>query len=1686
MASTDNNPEFLYHVTYLNRLNTIAEEGLLPNSRPSIGGMAYDGHRQGKVFLTEAGGIPFWIDRARTFAGNNSDEPVAEGYIPVVLRCPNRDLGSDEAGTADACANAYYSVESLSPEDLQVWVGNRWDNLEGMWVDPEMYSQYGDEEGYFVQDSPLWNPKLAASKPKVAHVRQDLSWLKSYLTMTPAQNGEELARRFVWLFCEYLRELPYIDNDVQMVDFEERLGEFDESAWASITPKMFEDFYQKMHHEAMREDSTDCPSFMHMSYEGVVKNQWLIHMTNEPNAICREGFRIGMDDLSRLGLTTAYTEAGKRGGYNFAFPTDKAKYAEGHYGKHAVMFHASGIEVYHYGDEENQIIFWGADARDIIPIYSGGGYWSLPDNAEGRPVFQSESLQTVVDWVIQNFAQYRKVIVKKASGKELRYKAAAMDKLAGSQIRIEKPGGMVRGEIISGEQFNDDWCIRLPYRKVAYLKLVAVEPDYRGKGLGAELVREFCQKAKNAGAEACLLEPIPHQDSPMTEDDLVKFYKKFGFKHLASRSANPPLLLLKPLGKSKTATAKLAYENAYLTPRSEYTGTFDENETEEQARQRSQRRQEWEQSLLAALSLGKMSPQEADEKRYYAGSIGGKLSQAFKPLPAVLYHVTTAASQVKAHGLKSRFELKMQDGVGLGGGANESISFTTDLKTAEAIYSAMITARRVARGEYSVPQMLEEAKRGDGAKRPWYPDLVAHYLRDCSIKTNGLPYTLDAVIRGVKYEHHMAETKESMPGWTPVEEFGHWTGGDDLERYTQWERPMSPAEKREAEFDFFKRWCFFREQAGGQLDPLFFCTDTEGLAQVSESEIAIMKFKPVSGAMGTQESALGEWRTYTGKAVQLVGEVNPNIKTARKTIDDMAENPTHQREVIQNIIDAAELPSNAESVGVTAVALNNGLFKRHGVYVLVYNKPMREKTGRFFGHVALRFAGKYWDANGEVQLEDLKNWAVLDGNDHGLKELYGEGWDEQKAHDVDVATTTDDQEVLQLYPFSLNKLPEFGSKVCSAMKRTKVASIGKVAWGDAIDFSEDSNWHDLFYGTPTPKRMKELKSFLRQDPNRFVRLYHGTDASHPVMEEGLLPTSAGRKKSLQSTPGYVYLSVYPGMAEDFGRMAYPGKPIQVYAVTVTVRRLLADTDQLNNRRYWGEGKYDGVGNTLAESLVYGRGARVKGKVEPYQLTPTKDIKVKPSKEQCCADCGEVIEGKPGHGWDACFTCGEKICNECFDDHVCKKKWKQSSYTPDEQAQIARTPKDQFIYGWCKKHNRSLDKYHDSQFNLSFIFDKIQCAPEFTLVGTLGDFLVGKNLRKLYEPVLNVPVMVLNRAVEKGKEVKNQNGLEIAGGYGRFRGKPTIFVNRRAQDPISTLLEEGAHALRDVRGRKDDERLGFAEMTMDSHESLPYEQSAAKMIDHAKTLDKTEDTTSPEMEHVNAVMNYLEKGGTDLYPGWEDDYPSLARKYPKTASMGVSLKFPSFEEWVEQEGGIDNVILQWDSFDYAARDYERTHGLNYQYMSIEHDNLVQKLAYEHAEEKYNSLVKMYDHYQWPMRVYRALNIGPDNDKEPDWQEVRSDNFGVYWARYLECAAPYNAGWPASYTLIFEGVIDEQDVDWSETVRMNLDPERGDMEAEIRLKKGTKVTITGWTYEKDKGKPLQKPPEHLRTVTASSTE
>jgi len=144
-------------------------------------------------------------------------------------------------------------------------------------------------------------------------------------------------------------------------------------------------------------------------------------------------------------------------------------------------------------------------------------------------------------------------------------------------------------------------------------------------------------------------------------------------------------------------------------------------------------------------------------------------------------------------------------------------------------------------------------------------------------------------------------------------------------------------------------------------------------------------------------------------------------------------------------------------------------------------------------------------------------------------------------------------------------------------------------------------------GPPSIEKVKEINEWLSKHSNKYamnyVKFYHGTSASlkDEILTNGLKPTSYNRRRSFQSTPGYVYLANTPQRAKMFGDLGNMSNSV-VFEVYIPINKLSPDLDQLNNKRSVSDEK---IKNTVAYSIVYGGGIRVKGKIEPYQIKEYK-------------------------------------------------------------------------------------------------------------------------------------------------------------------------------------------------------------------------------------------------------------------------------------------------------------------------------------------------------------------------------------------------------------------------------------------------------------------------------------------------
>ena len=147
--------------------------------------------------------------------------------------------------------------------------------------------------------------------------------------------------------------------------------------------------------------------------------------------------------------------------------------------------------------------------------------------------------------------------------------------------------------------------------------------------------------------------------------------------------------------------------------------------------------------------------------------------------------------------------------------------------------------------------------------------------------------------------------------------------------------------------------------------------------------------------------------------------------------------------------------------------------------------------------------------------------------------------------------------------------------------------------------------------TDTRKYLSEVNQYIKKNKNiympKYMVFFHST-ASHlkdKILEEGLLPTSTNRRRSYQSTNGYVYLASNKNKAVNFGSLGN-GLDICTFAVLVKTTDILMDLDQLRNKKSTQWGYEEDIKETLADSIWHGGGVRVKGMIQPYQIILMKE------------------------------------------------------------------------------------------------------------------------------------------------------------------------------------------------------------------------------------------------------------------------------------------------------------------------------------------------------------------------------------------------------------------------------------------------------------------------------------------------
>jgi len=250
--------------------------------------------------------------------------------------------------------------------------------------------------------------------------------LKDYLTMSDAGKGRELARYDPYAFRAWAAE--EFNAPGWLATRVERLiesGDFLDSLVDRLPDRLMESWLGS-NAAGHLSAAAESPSFLHMDFRKRLPRQWLVHFSDSAGRIACDGFTKGVAWHDELGLTTHFRESYKeQGGYNFAYESGHQAVRYGRdwqrstwkYGSGIVIFTAPAILVHHYGDEEYQAIFWGADARQIVEVTAG--YFSpglerdeegfcVGEDSRGRSLYCATDLDDVISWVDTHYQQYER------------------------------------------------------------------------------------------------------------------------------------------------------------------------------------------------------------------------------------------------------------------------------------------------------------------------------------------------------------------------------------------------------------------------------------------------------------------------------------------------------------------------------------------------------------------------------------------------------------------------------------------------------------------------------------------------------------------------------------------------------------------------------------------------------------------------------------------------------------------------------------------------------------------------------------------------------------------------------------------------------------------------------------------------------------------------------------------------------------------------------------------------------------------------------------------------------------------------------------------------------------------------------------------------------------------------------
>ena len=235
-------------------------------------------------------------------------------------------------------------------------------------------------------------------------------------TASSCEKARDLAYSCSYYIGEYIRKIYYRYSEFEDLLIDDEFDYEDESLIETFI-KMLEENKLCDHFISVMQDIVDyyeLPSWCTMYFNRIIKNEWCIHFGSDSENIAREGFTGGTEDIDHL----AYTNAGQQkhyAGYDFAFLINDRSVDYNEYGDEAVIFRTSGVEIFHNGDNQNQVIFWGPNVKSFIPIHQDNGDWVVYGQ-NGQVLVRCGRPSEIAIWATENLPQYRKQIMTGKNG----------------------------------------------------------------------------------------------------------------------------------------------------------------------------------------------------------------------------------------------------------------------------------------------------------------------------------------------------------------------------------------------------------------------------------------------------------------------------------------------------------------------------------------------------------------------------------------------------------------------------------------------------------------------------------------------------------------------------------------------------------------------------------------------------------------------------------------------------------------------------------------------------------------------------------------------------------------------------------------------------------------------------------------------------------------------------------------------------------------------------------------------------------------------------------------------------------------------------------------------------------------------------------------------------------------------